>query len=609
MVDLDDLKQAISKVVKTNYNKEITGAQLQDLLIYLVNQLYGNDTELNQAIDSIEIGGVRLKSEFGQSQVYGLTQKFLTEIIKQLQQSITTQGQDIEQLQQDIQDAGKVDDVKVNGHSVLDPQTKTADIPVPTKVSELVNDSGFVTTTEAQTMVDETKITEAEVTMDDQVGTPSATASVVGQKLILAFQNIMGDGIVSIQQTTISQESGGTNIVTVTTKGGKVGTFQVKNGEKGDTVILGEDVEYTLYNSTGSNTDGAMTQKAATKSFANIANADGADFFVIDDDGNVIIKSKNGHIQTKYFDSSKDATSQQRGLMSASDKIKLDNLKFSDIEGSSVDDNSNLVLCDENGYVILRLENGHIKTKYFDSSQAEQIYGDKKIVFIGDSITAGVAGVTGSLYHQIIASKTGWTCVNKGVGGTGYARYISGGANFLSRYQSAIDGDEDLIVIWGGTNDYGSDIADNVDAPLFGNIENPSDETTFCGAVNSLYKGLYLNFPWIPKLVITPIRRNVNPGGSAAQVQGSGDNPNKEGKTLSDYASAIKYFAAKYMIPVLDMYEEGEMPIDADSSLVPIYTRAVGGYAGDGLHPNKTAHEKIIAPKVLQKICQIFNIR
>lgn len=40
-------------------------------------------------------------------------------------------------------------------------------------------------------------------------------------------------------------------------------------GPKGDTVVLGDGVNYTLYNVTGQNTDGAMTQKAVTDSLNN----------------------------------------------------------------------------------------------------------------------------------------------------------------------------------------------------------------------------------------------------------------------------------------------------------------------------------------------------
>lgn len=153
-------------------------------------------------------------------------------------------------------EGGNVNDVLVNGESVV--QAGKARITMPTKVSDLENDADYAT----QEDVEESKISEVEATVDDNVGTPEVDVTLAGHKLTLAFQNIMGDGIASIEQTTTSEESEGVNVVTVTTVGGKVGTFQIRNGAKGDTVILGEGVEYTLYNGIGDNTDGAMTQHA-----------------------------------------------------------------------------------------------------------------------------------------------------------------------------------------------------------------------------------------------------------------------------------------------------------------------------------------------------------
>ena len=69
---------------------------------------------------------------------------------------------------------GKVDDVKVNGSSVVN--NKEANITVPTKVSDLENDSEFVTETEAEQMVEDatTVITIGETT----TGEPGTDAEV-----------------------------------------------------------------------------------------------------------------------------------------------------------------------------------------------------------------------------------------------------------------------------------------------------------------------------------------------------------------------------------------------------------------------------------------------
>lgn len=51
----------------------------------------------------------------------------------------------LEELEDDIAEAGKVDDVKVNGTSVVDKQTKIANIEVPTYLSDLTDDMQVLT--------------------------------------------------------------------------------------------------------------------------------------------------------------------------------------------------------------------------------------------------------------------------------------------------------------------------------------------------------------------------------------------------------------------------------------------------------------------------------
>ena len=59
---------------------------------------------------------------------------------------VTLQGA-VDSLEDDVANAGKVDDVKVNGTSVVSTD-KIANITVPTKVSELTNDSDFIPSSE-----------------------------------------------------------------------------------------------------------------------------------------------------------------------------------------------------------------------------------------------------------------------------------------------------------------------------------------------------------------------------------------------------------------------------------------------------------------------------
>lgn len=73
----------------------------------------------------------------------------------------------------------------------------------------------------------------------------------------------------------------------------------------------------------------------------------GADLYICDANGNVIAKFQDGHIVTKNFDSS-----------------SVDN----DLIANTVQNTADLYICDQSGNVIAEFANGHIKTKYFDSS-------------------------------------------------------------------------------------------------------------------------------------------------------------------------------------------------------------------------------------------------
>lgn len=90
--------------------------------------------------------------------------------------------------------AGHVDDVQVNGASVV--SGKVANVAVPTKVSDITNDSGFQNATQVRQAVDDAiaanLITGANVTIDSDTGTPSATVTKTGNNLNFAFHKLKG---------------------------------------------------------------------------------------------------------------------------------------------------------------------------------------------------------------------------------------------------------------------------------------------------------------------------------------------------------------------------------------------------------------------------------
>jgi len=193
----------------------------------------------------------------------------------------------------------------------------------------------------------------------------------------------------------------------------------------------------------------------------------------------------------------------------------------------------------------------------------------KKANFLGDSITEG-AGVSchEKTYHQLIKAKHGLAeARNYGVGGSRMAKQIDPDTelvewNFCYRARQ-MDKDADIIVVFGGTNDYG-----HGNAP-FGTFAD-RDRTTFCGALHELYRYLMETYPEAVIAVCTPTHR------------GGETNPDMKGKVLRDYVEAIRQTAEYYSLPVIDLY--------AMSGMQPVVEISREKYMPDALHPNDVGH-------------------
>jgi len=197
----------------------------------------------------------------------------------------------------------------------------------------------------------------------------------------------------------------------------------------------------------------------------------------------------------------------------------------------------------------------------------------KKVNFLGDSITEG-AGVScdEARFSDILARECEFAEMrNYGIGGTRIAeqRIVPGEwvdeRDYCRRYKT-MDPDADIIVVFGGTNDYGHGNAD------FGTPDAKTPET-YCGALNYLMRGLIEMYPTSEIVFLTPIQRE------------GGSNPNSRGYTLKMYSDAIKEAAARYALPVLDLYEMSGICPDIEAQRVAL--------CPDGLHPNDEGHVRL----------------
>ena len=203
-----------------------------------------------------------------------------------------------------------------------------------------------------------------------------------------------------------------------------------------------------------------------------------------------------------------------------------------------------------------------------------------KINFLGDSITEG-AGTSShdKMFTMLIEREYGAICQNYGIGGTRIARQKTPteekwDRDFISRVPE-MDNDADIVVVFGGTNDFG-----HGDAPL-GTMRDRTPYT-FYGALHCLYTALTEKYPDVPVVILTPLHR-LN------EDSPKGDNKPAPVGTLKEYVNIIREVAEYYSFPVLDLYKESGL-----QPKVPVIQQK---YIPDGLHPNDAGNE-ILAHKI-----------
>ena len=212
----------------------------------------------------------------------------------------------------------------------------------------------------------------------------------------------------------------------------------------------------------------------------------------------------------------------------------------------------------------------------------------KKVAFLGDSITegSGVTDVANNRYDNRLKKLCGFdTVYNYGIGGTriayqskpsetpAYDLYFCGRMYKIAK-------DADIIVVYGGVNDY-----IHGDAPI--GEYGDSTPSTFCGAVRFLMSNLLERYPQAKVVFLTPAH--------CCRPIGSDKFPSPRPMKLPDalpligYIEIIERTAKEFGIPVFNMYENlGIDPNNEDER---------ERYTVDGLHFNDDGHA-IIAEKV-----------
>ena len=231
---------------------------------------------------------------------------------------------------------------------------------------------------------------------------------------------------------------------------------------------------------------------------------------------------------------------------------------------------------------------------YVTSEIASQINGDntewagKVASFLGDSITYGIN--TTKKYHEYLKELVGFsTCNNYGIDGSSITSHSDGICDRLS----SVSSNSDIIFIFGGTNDFFYNKPLGEWYSLSGKKRTlNTNTTTFKGALSVICDTLKTNFPNKQIVLMTPIHRYTF-GGQQTDFEA-----NASGLYLEDYVNCIKEAGQIFSIPVIDLYGE--------SGLYPANTANATEYfhTNDKLHPNEKGHLRL-AKTIMKKLKNI----
>lgn len=196
----------------------------------------------------------------------------------------------------------------------------------------------------------------------------------------------------------------------------------------------------------------------------------------------------------------------------------------------------------------------------------------KRVAFLGDSITEGygTSAIEFAYWNQF-GKRTGAIVSADGIGGTRIApqRATSAERPYEAQYFSTrlhkLIPDADVVVVFGGTNDFGAG-----DAAL-GTIADRTEDT-FYGACHVLVQKLYERYPNATLVLMTPLHRlsEDEVGYNEVGVRRVGP--------LSVYVQALRDVAEFYGLPLVDLF--------ATCPIQPRVEILREKYMPDGLHPN-----------------------
>lgn len=202
-------------------------------------------------------------------------------------------------------------------------------------------------------------------------------------------------------------------------------------------------------------------------------------------------------------------------------------------------------------------------------------FGDKEIVFIGDSITEGVGGILDaagnkiSYVNYVDEALDFKSVLNHGKAGRTVANYGDKELSMDASIDNLIHIDADIVVILIGVNDY----LYYSPQKRFGGLDNGST-AGYCGALQSFVEAVERNYPDKEYFFVTTYQLLSTDGSTYTDYNGT--------PTFNDYMQVQRTLADRYGYHMIDVYNSGFMSTQdavTTANLVP-----------DGIHPNDTGY-------------------
>lgn len=239
---------------------------------------------------------------------------------------------------------------------------------------------------------------------------------------------------------------------------------------------------------------------------------------------------------------------------------------------------------------------------------------NKKVCFLGDSITEGVGVSKDTVYWNLLAEKLGIISLGYGTNGARFLDLFYQSKKMFEENQNDID----AVFLFAGTNDFNGGVplgdwfiesekivAKTLNTSLQSNSqirkyrEFNYDTKTFKGCINLVLSYLKTNYPDKQIVLMTPIHRAYATFGNE-NVQYDEMHSNAIGVFFDEYVMAVKEAANIWSTELIDT--------NACSGFFPLYDKSANLYFcnffTDRLHPNSIGHQRL-AETIAKKMINI----